>query len=195
MYHSPNESSTKEPNLLAELKRKARVHRHRSTAFSSDLTDIQNEIRKRRMFFLGSSVPLTSIVWKGGTLSMEAVHTLSEYLSIRTTDLWNRPYDKELRFCRQFYEMCFVAIANKFIKSQCLDDVIRMASCLCHEGKTTFKIAMTDILPASYTDMLSAFVEAINGERLPATFEDAVLGAVCILLGVLEDPFVEEEDA
>lgn len=188
-----NSFEYQEPTLES-LKRKARAYRQNQHPFSNKLSVVQRELRKRRKAFLGSSVPLTSIVWAEGEIDLNAISILTDYLSTRTVALWDRPYDEPLEFCRQFYEMAIIAVAVPSLRGQCLDDIIHLASFLSHEGKLAFRYAMTDLLPQSFYAKLFSFLDRVEGDCCIATFEDAVLGAVAVFLGVLEDPIDDDEE-
>lgn len=180
--------------LLEEIKTKSRIHRVSNSPFSDKLFDIENELRNRRKHFLGSYVSLTDLVCgSSGDLNEESFHLLVRYLTERTVFLWNKPSDTARKFCRHFYELSIIGIADIYMEDQCVDDIIRLATLLTHDSADIFEIVMEELLEQEYHPLLHSFLEDYEEEFYTASFEDAVLGAVCILLGVLSDPIVDEE--
>ena len=166
------------------LKKRARV-RIDSPIFSDRLLDIQREIRARRKAFLGSSVTLGKIVYADGALDYAAVSDLADYLTTRTVAFWDKPQKEGLWICRQFYELCLSA--HSCVE---LDDVILLANAAAMEKPEIFTDVMTKLVPKSHLVVLSYFVDSCL--PLPVSFEEAVLGAISVFLGVLKDPMTKE---
>lgn len=185
-------------DLLDSMIRSSRIHRTSENALFTDLQDIQFELRKRRMALLGSSVSLPSIIQQDGVSDDEAIVIFSDYLADLTAHFWGKHNVVYGRFCRQFYILAIRAIINPELSTQCLDDLIHLASLLTHEPSSVFISVMKDLLPEDWHGLLFRFTDSMNTNELrnnlTASFEDAVLAAISVCLGVLEDPFSEEDD-
>ena len=176
-------------SLIDSLIKKARI-RVDSPVVSDKLIDVQREIRARRKAFLGSSVRLGRIVYNRGILDYAAVSELADYLSARTVSFWDRPHEEGFWISRQFYELCLSA--PRWME---LDDIILLANAAAMERTCVFKTVMDELLPEesqARADVLASFVN--DCLPLPNSFEDAVLGAISVFLGILRDPVSEEGD-
>ena len=182
--------------LLHTMIAQARTQQTYTTYFSDSLQDIQTELRKRRMSFLGSSLSLASLICKDGEIDEEAETALVVYLTERTLASWDKPFIEGGAFCRLFYSLGIRAVTNPGLSNECLDDLIRLATLLTHEPKEVYLAVMKDLLPEDWHGMLVHFADSFDNEAirpLNASFEDAVLGAVAVFLGVLEDPNADWE--
>ena len=178
-------------DTLSTMICKARAHRTTTNTFTNNLQDIQAELKQRRMAFLGSSVPLLSIVGTNDDADEDAIVDLSNYLAELTDYFWETDLAESERFCRQFYVLGIKAIANPTLQSQCMDDLISLAELLTREPKDVYIATMKDLLPEDWHGLLFYFTDSIRNDGLtPVThaFEDAVLGAISVCLGVMEDP-------
>lgn len=184
--------------LLESLIHKSRAHRLSRHALFSDLQDVKAELRKRRMAFLGSSVPLSSIVCHGGAVDDEDIAVLGNYLADLTVHFWGKRSPACEQFCHQFYILTIKAAVNPSLQTPYLDDLIQLAELLTYEPKSIFISVMKDLLPEDWHGLLFRFTDSIESKELrfhlTASFEDAVLGAVAVCLGVLEEPLFDEEE-
>ena len=189
MSNTPGTASPVDESTIGALIIKARAHRRNpNQPFSNTLSEVQSELRRRRQGFLGSAVPLSRIVYDGNELDYSAASELSEYLSIRATALWGKPHEESLRLCRQFFELCMV-LPQWYL----LDDIIFLASILTHYSKVIFLDVMTSIVDEQYHILANSFTSDYYAFcPQDSSFEDAVLGAVAILLGVLSDMEVDK---
>ena len=192
----PKEDFDAEAYWLESMIQSARAYRISKRAPFSDLQDVQAELRKRRMAFLGSSVPMPSIVCSAGTLDEEAIMIFSNYLADLTIHFWRGENEPTCdRFCRQFYILAIRALLNPKLDTPCLDDLIQLADLLTNEPKSIFVSVMKDLLPEDWHGLLFILTDSMDGQdlqlHLSASFSDAVLGAVAVCLDVLEDPFAE----
>ena len=83
--------------------------------------------------------------------------------------------------------MAICAIAGGNVGQESIDDIIRLAECFVH-SRRVFVIVMKKLLSQDMIGELFSLVESCDDQTFSPDFEDAVLAAVSVLLGVLEDP-------
>lgn len=159
--------------------------------FSGDLKAVQRELRSRRKIFLGSNLSLCSLVYTNGRFDEEAVEELSRYLSARTIRFGKFDYHEAETFFFRFYVLAITAITHERVRAECVDDILQFAKCL-GESKQTFLFAMEGMLPDYMIGELHEFIDTCADEFYRPYLEDGVLGAICVLLGVIPDPLSPE---
>lgn len=159
--------------------------------FEGNLFMVDRELRSRRKRFLGSHLSLRSLVYVNGCFEENLVDELSRYLSKRTTYFWYFTHPDSETFCFRFYMLAITAITHERVRAECVDDILQFAHCLTG-SKQTFAAAMKEMLPTTMDNELYDFIGAYPDDFYNSTFEDAVLGAVCVLLGVISDPLALE---
>lgn len=162
-------------------------HLRENNRFDGDLDAVQKELRERRQEFLGSHLLLSTLVYENNVFSKEAVDELSDYLANRTARLWALKHPDAEEFCFRFYVLAITFITYPLLARACVDNIIQLASCLVR-SRTVFMVAAKGMIPEDMWGELYDFVEAYDDNFYGPSFEDAVLGAVCVLLGVIEDP-------
>lgn len=151
------------------------------------VSSVRTEIRTRRKHILGSYISVRTLICDSKTISDAYVEDLSRFLAGRTIRLWvNKGADAE-NFCYRFYVLALYALASGNVGDESIDDIIQLAECLVR-SKDIFITVMRNLLPTDMISELFSFVESDECSCVTATFEDAVLGAVAVLLGVLADP-------
>ncbi len=160
---------------------------HRTKSFSGKLSDIQKELRERRKSFLGSYVSIRALVKEDSKVSDDSIQSLSQYLAKRTVALWNNaPYDAEM-FSFRYYRIAINCLTYEIVEDECVDDIIQLAGCLVRSRKI-FTMVGEKMLPYNMIGELFDFAESYDDVYFQIAFEDAVLGAISVLLGVLVDP-------
>lgn len=159
--------------------------------FDGNLFMVNRELRTRRKNFLGSHFSLRSLVYDDNGFNYSAVVELSRYLSKRTAHFWNLDHSEAETFCFRFYVLAITAITHELIAQECVDDILQFAHCLTG-SKQTFSVVMKDMLPTNFDNELQEFLSDYPDSFYNSTFEDGVLGAVCVLLGVIDDPVTAE---
>lgn len=180
---------------LDRMLQKAKSYRRGRVSFKK-LSELETELRYKRKALLGSNMPLTAIVgyYLDGEyiLDIPAVVTLSEFLSSRTCAYWSGQPENGMQFCRQFFNLGLIALADPKVSRQCLDDLILLSHALVCEPKEIYEIVMRDMLKEHHHSSLNAFLAEIPDDFHDATFEQSVLAAVSIFLGALADPVRKE---
>ena len=155
--------------------------------FQGNLADVQQELRERRKSFLGSHLSLRMLVRSEGTINEPVAYELSSYLAHHTIPFWKANHDKAEEFCLRFYRIVIYCITYDNVAQECADDIIQLADCLVR-SKDIFQYVAKQMLPPDMVGELFDFIESYDEEFYNASFVDAVLGAVCVLLGVLPEP-------
>ena len=171
---------------------KVRTMAKRTSTFSDKLSAVQQELRQRRKQFLGTYLPVREFVLSGSDLDEEIVEALSDYLARQTISFWNNQTEDAESFCFRFYRLAFYALASGKVSRECVDDILRLAECLVR-SREVFIIAMKEMLPSDMIGELYDFTESYNDEFYTVTLEEAVLGGICVLLGVLSSPLADTE--
>ena len=195
MQDIQNDLKSKEA-LIDVLIRKARTNRRPRFTFSKPL-ELERELRRKRMALMGSSLPLTSIIHKevNGKIELDnaALMSLCDYLSTRAVAFWDKPYHDGMQFCRQFFELCIVAVGDPSVAGECFDNLILLSHTLVRE-KNIFMDVMSHLLDhkRQYNDLLYSVTYDYTADYYNAAFETSVQSAVAVFLGVLRDPLEEE---
>ena len=155
--------------------------------FTDNLSEIRKELRQRRKNFLGSYISIKPFIETNGTYDEEKAEHFYQYLANRTAYLWEKQDVESLTFCLRFYKIATACLRFADISNECVDDVIQLAECLVR-SRRVFVIAGKDMLPFEMISELFDFTESYDESFFLASFEDAVLGAIAILLGALTDP-------
>ena len=196
MYASTVETIEPSASKMDELLQRARSLK-RSHASFKNLHQLEQELRLKRKALIGTSVPLTSIVGAVSdgqyALDYASVVELTEFLSACTCAYWAKPHAEAMHFCRQFFKLCIVGVANPAVAHQCLDDLILLSHVLSCDSKVVFEDVMMGLLDDQYHDSLRDFLAGISEDFLDATFERGVLAAAAVLLGSLPSPLHKEE--
>lgn len=196
MQHTQNNLILQEA-LIDELIRKARTNKKPRFTFSKPL-ELEQELRRKRMALMGSSLPLTTVIFKEengrNRLDNAAVIELSDYLAARTVAFWDKPYHDGMRFCRQFFELCIVAVGDPSVGDECFDNLILLSHTLVR-SKEIFMDVMSHLLDRKiqYHDLLRSVTYDFSADYYNAAFESSVQSAIAVFLGVLSDPLEEEE--
>lgn len=159
----------------------------------SDLAAVRTQIRERRKRFLGSNISLLDIVAPKYVINDKTIEKLSKYLAVRAGHFWKPNNVEAEKFCEQFFLLAIYAIAGGEVGNESVDDIIQLAECLVRDIDV-FTTVMKNLLPTDMIGMLFEFTEICDGEALTVHFEDAVLGAVSVFLGVLEDPIPQAQN-
>ncbi len=164
----------------------------RQQPFSDNLSDIQKEIRHRRQLFIESHISIYALVQNNGYVDENLIDDLSEYLSKRIAFLWNHKHPADETFGFRFSKLTLFCLVSRKVGGATVDDIIQIAGCLVRSRKV-FTVFAKDLLPDTMIGELFDFTETYDDSFFNPSFEDAVLGAICVLLGVLKDP-IEKED-
>lgn len=178
--------------LISELIFQIRSHRKRQSPFSNDLSAIRRELRQRRKHFLGSYISLEAIVDSNLSTKEEIITELSHYLASRTLFFWTQDGATE-DFCFRFYEIALYALSSGKVGDESVDDIIQLAECLVR-SRRVFIDVVKKLLPADMIANLFFFTESYKDEFYTVLFEDAVLGAISVFLGIIEDPAAAPEN-
>ena len=175
--------------IIPEMIHLARLHAGRKEPFANDLSLIRNEIRQRRKHFLGTHISLQALVRTGSSIDEDKIKELSDFLAIRTLPFWALAEEETdaAVFAEQFYELAIYAISSGNVGDESLDDIIQLAECLIR-SRDVFVTVMKNLLPSDMIWKLFVFVESHDASFFSVAFEDAVLGAVSVLVGALADP-------
>lgn len=182
--HQPSE-------LAAKIAKQARRNCGRTSPFSSDFQEVKNELRTRRKYFLGSYISLKFLVYENVDVDENAVVELSRYLAANTVRFWKEAEPEAEEFCFRFYQLSIYSLCNIAINDT-VDDIISMAELLC-ASREYFISFLKLTLPANLIGEMFDFLESFDDSMCSAYFAEAVLGAVCVLLGVLADPETPED--
>ena len=165
----------------------------RKTApFSNNLGDIRKELRQRRKSFISSYCSLKEIITIDDKISDELIEQFSRYLAKRASLLWiNKPPEAE-GFCYRFFVLAIHALVFEQVSGECIDDIIQLAECLVR-SKETFVMVGKQLLSPDWEEELHNFTEEYYREFYVPYFSDAVLGAVSVYTGALEDPVKDEK--
>ncbi len=167
--------------------------KHTKNPFSDNLSDIRKELRQRRKSFLGSYISVNSFFRQNETNKEDMVHSLSLFLAKRTLALWDgSPSDAE-NFSYRFYMLAIKCLMYDELAYESVDDIIQLAECLVRSRKI-FVIATKKMLPSDMIGELFDFTESYYDNYYTSNFEDAVLGAISVLLGALTDPINDSTD-
>lgn len=161
--------------------------RKRKSADYLSVSAIRTEIRTRRKHILGSHISVLPFVCVDDAISESRVDELSHYLADRTVCFWEKRGSEAHLFCLRFYTLAFYVLASGEVGDESIDDVIQLAECLVR-SRDIYLTVVRNLLPADMVSELFQFVEDYDDSYFTATFEDAVLGAIAVLLGVLADP-------
>ena len=164
----------------------------KTSPFSNNLSDIRQELRQRRKSFLSSYCSLKEIVTINGEISDELIEQFSRYLAKRASLLWiNKPPEAE-GFCYRFFVLAINALAFDQVSEECIDDIIQLAECLVR-SKETFVMVGKQLLSPDWEQELYNFTDEYVRDFYVPHFSDAVLGAVSVYTGALEDPLKDEK--
>ncbi|MBQ6818703.1 MAG: hypothetical protein IJP35_03755 [Clostridia bacterium] len=159
----------------------------RSTQPLSTLDAVRRHLRIKRKYFLGTHISLEQVVSPKGEIDYSLANDLSNYLAQKASALWNFPPKGSLDFCTQFFSLAISAVASGGVGNESIDDIIQLAECLVRD-RETFTIVMKPLIPEDRVAELYAFVDDYESDYFLPTFEDAVMGAVAVFMGALEDP-------
>lgn len=171
------------------------VCRQNRRPFSFDnIASIRNELRQRRKHLIGSFVSLEELLAANNKVNEIEAAALIAYLASRTAHLWNRTDELGQQFCSKFYSLAIYALCSGKVGNESIDDVIQLAECLVR-SRETFVTVMSSLLPKDMIAMMFDLTDSFDSSYFNPTFEDAVLGAVSVFLGVLNDPVQEDSAA
>lgn len=153
---------------------------------------IRDRLRDERKNIIGSYVPLTTYLQINGTINHSLVEDLSHYLSAKAVALWPDRPAKASEFCGLFFSIALCAIAGGGVGEDSADDIILFSECLVRSRDVFVRVAK-NLLPPEIISDLFALTEHYAPEYFSSNFEDAVLGAVSVFLGSLEDPISVNE--
>lgn len=159
---------------------------------AANLMDLRKSLRMKRKSFLGSYISLKEYIQNGEATGTLSVESLQSFLTKRTKHFWNSGKTDAGEFINKFYTLAIGCLLKGDLSYECVDDIIQLAECVVR-SRTVFTIAAKEMLPKEMLGELFDFTEEYDDSYFTAEFEDAVLGAVSVLLGVLEDPFTEKE--
>ena len=159
---------------------------------AANLMDLRKSLRTHRKSFLGSYISLSKYIQEGNAMGIGSVESLQNFLTKRTKHFWNTQNPDAEDFIDRFYTLTICCLLKGDLSYECIDDIIQLAECVVR-SRTVFTIAAKEMLPKDMYGELFDFTEQYDDSYFTAAFEDAVLGAVSVLLGVLSDPFSEEE--
>ena len=170
------------------------VCRQNRRPFSFDnIASIRNELRQRRKHLIGSFVSLEELLTANNKVNEIEAEALTAYLASRTAYLWNRTDEFGQQFCSKFYSLAIYALCSGKVGDESIDDVIQLAECLVR-SRETFVTVMSSLLPEDMIATMFDLTDSFDSSYFNPTFEDAVLGAVSVFLGVLNDPVQEVPD-
>lgn len=150
------------------------------------LSSVRQELRQRRKQMLGSYESLCMHTCKNNTIDETAVLQMSDYLTVRTMCFLD-PCFKSHNLVRRFYVLALYAISSGRVGNETIDDIIQLAECLAR-SKDVFVTVVKNLLPENLISDLFDFADSIDETFCASMFEDAVLGAISVFLGVLADP-------
>ena len=159
---------------------------------ANELYQLQSYLREKRKTIIGSHISLQEIICTNGVIDTEKTETLNAYLTSRTLCFWKDPLENKAQFCSQFYTLALYAVGGGMIGGESVDDLIQLANCLIH-SRLVFVEVVKECLPADRIGELFEFIEVYEEPYFTPYFEDGVLGAVSVFLGVLSDPLAEME--
>lgn len=171
------------PELLQRIKR---INRHPAPIYK-ELHAIKTQLRYRRQTLLGSHISLISLVSDENGVKEETVQELAAYLSDKTVLFWDKKGKDGADFCRRFYLLAILALTGGNVGGETVDDILVVAETLVRT-KDIFITVLKDLLPQDRIGELFDFTDSYDEAMLSASFEAAVLGALSVFLGVLEDP-------
>lgn len=196
MYTSQSQDIPASETCIDEMLQKVQSQRKAYVKFEN-LHCLEIELRRKRKALIGSSLPLTSVVCVENegklVLDYSSVVALTEFLASRTVAFWKKPYREGMRFCRQFFQLSIIGVANENVPGECLDNLILLSHALVSDSKAIFEDVMTHLLSDHYYDSLKAFLSEFPDDFYGASFEKSVLAAVSVFLGCLPDPMHEKE--
>lgn len=172
---------------------KARANTRKNNFVANDLSSIQKELREKRKTFLGSHISLRNLVISNFAINDDNVDELCTYLAKRSVHFWDNKSDETEQFCYHFYNIVIRGIASGKVGGESIDDIIQLADCLI-KSKQVFVIVAKDILPKEMIGELFDFIDNSPKNYFCASFVDAVLGAISVLLGILKDPIIELDE-
>lgn len=185
--------------------------RFRQRMHAEDLLDIVRALHKQRQTLIGSDFPLTPLIAPSGEPDEEAIVWLADYLTPRAClfscplaireeiDLGEeRIQEMEEFFYNFFFFLLKLAAAEDFfphsLYTNSLDYLIVAASDLeCAPSLWSFGETVGEFMPPDVRDAFEAWVYD-EDVWVPIDVQSAVLGAVSVLTGALEDPIEEESD-
>lgn len=176
--------------VVSNLINKAQEQNGRKTTFSKELSAVQQELRERRKSLLGSYISARTLVRMRPLSAKDNIEELSRYLATRTIPFWNIFSDNAETFSFRFYRLALSAITSGRVGHESIDDILQLADCLVR-NRRAFIIAMKELLPADMIGELYDFAESYGEVLYSVSFENAVLGGLCVFLGVLEDPVAD----
>ena len=179
-----NARSTSDTPSIVSL---ARVVCKSATPIYKTPVELSSELRERRKRLLGSYISLQNLVCANGSIIESTARELRDYLAEKTILFWKDNHPDKNTFCQQFYELAIYAIAGGNVGQESVDDIIRLAECLVH-SRQVFVIVMKKLLLQDMIGNMFGFVDSCDDQTFSPDFEDAVLAAVSVLLGVLQDP-------
>jgi len=177
---------------MADSRRAKDAAARASRPYFENLHDIRFELRQRRKSFLGSSQSLCEIVCVDGQVDDGRVSKLSTFLAARCLSFWSKKDDRAARFCFQFFYLAICSIAGGNVGDESIDDIIQLAEALVR-SREVFCIVVKELVPADMVGEMFDLTESYDDSFYTSTFEDAVLGAVSVYLGMLKDP-IEQSD-
>lgn len=175
------------PDIISQMISLARLQNKRNEPFSNDLSFIQIELRQRRKHFLGSYISLQSLVQTDFSIDENKISELSRYLAAKTVPYWKQKGPAAEAFSFRFYELATYAISSGEVGDESIDDIIQLAECLVR-SRNVFIEVMKNLLPADMIGSLFELTDSCDSSYFTVAFQDAVLGAVSVFLGVLADP-------
>ena len=156
------------------------------------ILEVRFELRKRRKRFLGSSQSLCALVCTDGQVDDRRASELSAFLAERCMSFWNKENDSAECFCFQFFYLAICSIASGAVGDESIDDIIQLAETLVR-SREVFCIVVKELVPSDMIGEMFDLTESYDDSFYTSTFEDAVLGAVSVYLGMLKDP-IEQSD-
>ena len=181
------------PNKSFALEEVLAIVRRESHPFSNNLDDIKRELRYRRQGLIGSHISLLKMTGKDGTTNTALIDELSHYLAARTIPFLSNDTLEDEEFCFRFYRLGIGGLVHSQLGHECLDDIIQLAECLVR-SRQVFSILGKEILPPDMIGELFDFIDSYDESRYSMCFDNAVLGAICVFLGVLEDPLATKKN-
>lgn len=110
----------------------------------------------------------------------------------RCLSFWNKRDDRAEQFCFQFFYLAICSIAGGYVGDESIDDIIQLAETLVR-SREIFCIVVKKLVPPDMVGEMFNLTESYDDSFYTSTFEDAVLGAVSVYLGMLKDP-IEQSD-
>lgn len=182
MYKQDSENTT------FSILQQVRIATKRNAPFSDKIQDVETELRLRRRQFLGSYLPVRQLVFSCAESEDAAIEALCAYLTSRTMPFWSSTGQTAAEYCYAFYKLVICALTGGRVRDECVDDILRLSEVLT-ENPAVFTIAVKNMLMPDTVGELFNFVDNQEYQSLDITqFPHAVLGGICVLLGVLPDP-------